>query len=141
MMSGPAADYAGIPLPEVEVFSNRLLSVETTEKVLNALNGVDYVRQINMTGESLPKTINSGPAKGHANNHTERKVIKVAGRDVEICYLVGAFYIELAVENEEQLESAVEQIKAACDPHLTFGYSINVGRYSKFRASLKDYRE
>jgi len=140
-MSKPAADYAGIPLPEVEVFSNRLLSVETTEKVLNALNEVDYVRQINMTGESLPKTINNGPAKGLENHHSQRKVIKVAGRDVEICYLVGAFYIELAVENEEQLDSAVEQIRGACEPHLAHGFSINVGRYNKFRASLNDYRE
>jgi methyl-coenzyme M reductase subunit D len=140
-MSKPAAEYAGIPLPEVEVFSNRLLGVDTTEKVLNALNGVSYVRQINMTGESLPRTINSGPNKGLDNNHTERKVVKVGGRDVEIRYLVGAFYIELEVENEEQLNSAVEEIRTACDPHIAHGYSINVGRYNKFRNSLTDYRE
>ncbi len=139
-MSKPAAEYAGIPLPEVEVFSNRLLSVETTEKVLNALEGIDKIRQINMTGESLPKKINSGPSKGLDNNHSERKVIKVGGRDVEICYLVGAFYLELDVENEEQLNSVVELIKVAVDPHLTFGYTVNVGRYSKFRNSLTDYR-
>ncbi len=139
-MSKPAAEYAGVPLPEVEVFSNRLLSVETTEKVLNALDGIECIRQINMTGESLPRTINSGPNKGIENNHTERKIIKVAGRDVEIRYLVGAFYIELAVEDEEQLDSAVEKIKKAVDPLLQFGYSLNVGRYMKFRDSLTDYR-
>jgi methyl-coenzyme M reductase subunit D len=139
-MSKPAAEYAGVPLPEVEVFSNRLLSVETTEKVLNALDGIEGIRQINMTGESLPRTVNSGPNKGIENNHTERKIIKVAGRDVEIRYLVGAFYIELAVENEEQLDSAVEKIRKAVDPLLKFGYSLNVGRYMKFRDSLTDYR-
>ncbi|UAL08059.1 MAG: methyl-coenzyme M reductase operon protein D [Candidatus Methanogranum gryphiswaldense] len=140
-MSKPAAEYAGIPLPEVEVFSNRLLCVDTTEKVLNALNDIENIRQINMTGESLPKKINSGANKGLDNNHSERKVIKVGGQDVEIRYLVGAFYIELAVENEEQLDSAVEKIKMAVEPHLTFGYSVNVGRYSKFRDSLTDYKE
>ena len=38
-MSGPippAADYAGKPLPEVQIITNRLLSADTTEKVLNA---------------------------------------------------------------------------------------------------------
>lgn len=140
-MSKPAAEYAGIPLPEVEVFSNRLLCVDTTEKVLNALNDIENIRQINMTGESLPKKINSGANKGLDNNHSERKVIKVGGQDVEIRYLVGAFYIELTVENEEQLDSAVEKIKMAVEPHLTFGYSVNVGRYSKFRDSLTDYKE
>ena len=52
--SAPAADYAGVPLPEVQIVTNRLLSAETTEKVLNALDSITGIRQINMTGESLP---------------------------------------------------------------------------------------
>lgn len=139
-MKKPTAEYAGVPLPEVEVFSNRLLSVDTTERVLNALDGIARVRQINMTGEGLPKTVGSGPNKGLDNNHTERRTVTVGGRDVEIRFLVGAFYIELAVENEEQLDSAVEEIKAAVDPHLQHGYSMHVGRYSKYRPTLTDYR-
>lgn len=140
MSKKPAAEYAGIPLPEVEIFSNRLLSAETTEKVLNALNGVQHIRQINTTGESISKNIGSGPAKGLPNNHTERKVVKVAGKDVELRYMVGAFYVELEVENEEMLNSAVEAIEKACKPHLEHGYTINIGRFSKFRDSLTDYR-
>ena len=84
--SAPAADYAGVPLPEVQILTNRLLSAETTEKVLNALDVIPNIRQINMTGESLPKTINSGPGKGLPNNHSERKVIHVGGQEVELRY-------------------------------------------------------
>ena len=140
-MSGkPAADYAGIPLPEVEIFSNNMLGADTTEKVLNALEPIEHIRQINMTGESLSKNINNGPAKGIPNNHSERKVIKVGGRDVELCYLVGAFYIELDVEGEEMLNAVVAQITEACEATMPMGFSVNIGRFSKFRKSLRDYR-
>ena len=140
MLSEPTVDYAGIPLPEIEVFSNVLLSPETTEKVLNALDTIEHIRQINMTGESLPKTLNSGPGKGLPNNHSDRKVIKVGGRDVELRYLVGAFYIELDVENEEMLDRAVEEIRSACEATLPRGFNLSVGRYSKYRKTLRDYK-
>jgi methyl-coenzyme M reductase subunit D len=140
MSSEPAVEYAGIPLPEVEIFSNVLLGADTTQSVLNALEPIDHIRQINMTGESLPRELNSGPAKGLPNNHTERKVVKVGGRDVELRYLVGAFYIELDVENEEMLEVAVEKIRVACNATLPRGFSLTVGRYSKYRKTLRDYK-
>jgi methyl-coenzyme M reductase subunit D len=140
MSKKPTAEYAGIPLPEVEIFSDRLLNVETTEKMLNALDCVACARQINMTGESLPAVLGSGPNKGLDNNHTERRTVKVGDREVELRYQVGAFYVELDVEDEEQLDSAVEEIRAAADEHLTHGYSMHVGRYSKFKPTLIDYR-
>ena len=68
--------YAGTPLPEVKIFTDRLLSAESTEKVLNALIKVKHVRQINICGESLPLTVKSGPHTGIPVNHPERKVIK-----------------------------------------------------------------
>jgi methyl-coenzyme M reductase subunit D len=108
--------------------------------VLNALDPIAHIRQINMTGESLSKNLNSGPAKGLPNNHSERKVIKVGGRDVELRYQVGAFYIELEVENEEMLEEAVGKIRAACEATMPRGFSLTVGRYSKYRKTLRDYK-
>ncbi|QHK17882.1 methyl-coenzyme M reductase operon protein D [Methanomassiliicoccaceae archaeon DOK] len=138
--SAPAADYAGVPLPEVQILTNRLLSAETTEKVLNALDIIPNIRQINMTGESLPKTINSGPGKGLPNNHSERKVIHVGGQEVELRYLVGGFYIELDVEDEETLDKRLEEIKEACNATIEHGYTLQVGRYSKYKPTLHDYR-
>ena len=138
--TAPAADYAGVPLPEVQIITNRLLSADTTEKVLNALDVISGIRQINMTGESLPKTINSGPGKGLANNHSERKIIHVGGQEVELRYLVGGFYIELEVEDEAELDAKLDEIKAACNSTIEHGYSLQVGRYSKYRPTLHDYR-
>ena len=136
----PTVEYAEKPLPEVQIITNRLLSAETTERVLNALDVIPCIRQINMTGESLPKTINNGPAKGLQNNHSERQIIRVGNREVELRYLVGAFYIELEVEDEEELDARLEDIKAACNDNIEHGYTLQVGRYTKFRPTLHDYR-
>ena len=133
-------NYAGVPLPEVWIQYERLLMAERTEKVLNALVGVEKIRQINLKGESLPATINSGPNKGIDNNHSERRVIKFGDREVELKHLVGDFYIELAVDNQEELEAKVKEIDAAIKDVVPFGYNITVGRYSKYRPSLHDYR-
>lgn len=93
-----------------------------------------------MTGESIPKTINSGPGKGLPNNHTERRIINVNGREVELRYLVGAFYIELEVEDEAALDAKLEEIKGVLNECIEFGYTLNVGRYSKYKPTLHDYR-
>jgi methyl-coenzyme M reductase subunit D len=133
--------YAGVPLPEVRLSTQRLLMAETTEKVLNAIVTVKDIRQINLKGESLPATINSGPNRGIANNHSERRMIKYGDKEIELKHLVGDFYIELAVENEEQLEARVKEIDAAVKPILKdIGYGIDVGRYSKYRPTLHDYK-
>jgi methyl-coenzyme M reductase subunit D len=135
------ASYAGVPLPEVRISTQRLLMAETTEKVLNAIVNVKDIRQINLKGESLPATINSGPNRGIANNHSERRMIKYGDKEIELKHLVGDFYIELAVENEEQLEARVKEIDAAVKPILKdIGYGIDVGRYSKYRPTLHDYK-
>jgi len=134
-------NYAGVPLPEVRLSTQRLLMADTTEKVLNALLVVKDIRQINLKGESLPATVNSGPNRGIANNHSERKMIKYGDKQIELKHLVGDFYIELAVENEEQLEQRVKEIDAAVKPILgDIGYGIDVGRYSKYRPTLHDYK-
>lgn len=140
MVSNPPADYAGDPLPEVQIITNRLLSAETTEVLLNKLDVIDGIRQIQMTGESIPKTINSGPGKGLPNNHTERRVINVNGREVELRYLVGALYIELEVEDEDALDAKLEEIENVCNQCIEFGYVLNVGRYTKYKPTLHDYR-
>ena len=134
-------NYAGIPLPEVRLSTQRLLMADTTEKVLNAIVAVKDIRQINLKGESIPATINSGPNRGIANNHSERKMIKYGNQEIELKHLVGDFYIELAVENEEQLEQRVKELDAAVKPILKdIGYGIDVGRYSKYRPTLHDYK-
>ena len=133
-------EYANVPLPEVRVMTNRLLGAETTEKVLCLIDRIDNIRQINMCGENLPRTISNGPAKGTLNNHTERRIINVNGKEVELHCLVGSFYLEVAVEDEAALNDKIEEIKAAFDKVIPDGYTVDLGRYSKYRPTLHDYR-
>jgi methyl-coenzyme M reductase subunit D len=128
--------YAGTPLPEVKVFTDRLLSADTTEKVLNALMEVKHVRQINICGESLPLTVKSGPHTGIPVNHPERKVIRFGGEEIELTKLVGGFYVELNAECD--VGEAVGKIREVCDRTINVGYSLEVGRYSKYRPTLTD---
>ncbi len=140
MSSNPPAEYAGVPLPEVRITTNRLLSAETTEKVLNAFEEIEHIRQINVSGESLPSKINSGPNKGLDNNHTQRRFVKIGGKEVELTKLVGNFFIELDVEDDKVLEETVGKIKAVCDENIEHGFNLEIGRYSKYRPTLNDYR-
>ena len=142
-MPKPPTDYANAPLPEVRVMTHRLLSAKSTEAVLNAIDKIEHIRQVNMTGESLPAKINSGPGKGLDNNHSERQIIIVSGQEVELHCLVGAFYIEMdfsTVEDPKVLDKAVEEIRKACDATIKDGYDVEIGRYSKYKPSLNDYR-
>jgi methyl-coenzyme M reductase subunit D len=139
LMSGTGTmktTYAGTPLPEVKIFTNRLLSADTTEKVLNALIKVKHIRQINICGESLPLTVKSGPHTGIPVDHPERKVIKFGENEIELTKLVGGFFVEL--KGESDVEVAVEQIRKVCDKLISVGYSLEVGRYSKYRPTLTD---
>jgi len=130
--------YAGEPLPEVKIFTQRLLSADTTEKVLNALiGGVDNIRQINIRGEVLPAKVKIGPNLGLPVNHPERKVIKYGDHEIELTNMIGSIFIEL--KSEDSVEDALVQIKAVCDETIPSGYTLDVGRYSKYKPSLTDY--
>lgn len=129
--------YAGEPLPEVRIFTNRLLSADTTEKVLNALLSVDHIRQMNTHGEYLPPKVKSGPNTGIDVNHPERKTIRFGDQEILLTNMVGTFFIEL--EGDEFVDEAVDRIKEICDDVIPFGYTMDVGRYSKYKPTLTDY--
>lgn len=133
-------NYAGVPLPEVKISYERLLMADSTEKVINRLVGISKIRQINLKGESIPATVNSGPNRGIENYHTERKTIKFGDSEVELRHLVGDIYLELAVEDEKELEAKVEEIDGAVKGAVPIPYIIEVGRYTKFKPTLHDYK-
>jgi methyl-coenzyme M reductase subunit D len=126
-----------VPLPEIMIFPKRLLSAETTEKLLNRIHGLDHVRQINLHGENLPVTVNYGPGKGHKVDHPQRKLIEVKGEKMELKVQVGRVFVE--VEDIDFVEEVSDEIERICDEILPFGYYLKVGRYSKFRPTVSDY--
>jgi methyl-coenzyme M reductase subunit D len=128
-----------VPLPEILIFPARLLKAETTEKLLNAVYEVPHVRHVTVSGESLPEILSSGEGKGLPNEHPERRKIKVKGSEIELRLLVGRIFVEVEdVDFVNDVEAKVEEI---CKELLPFGFSLEVGRYSKFKPTVTDYKK
>lgn len=128
-----------VPLPEILIFPSRLLKAETTEKLLNRIYDVPHVRQVNIAGEGLPAVLSSGPNKGMPNEHPERRVITVKGKQVELRLLVGRVFVE--IDDIDSVQQALEEIEKICTELLPFGFNLEVGRYSKYRPTVTDYRK
>jgi len=128
-----------VPLPEILIFPARLLRAETTEKLLNKIYSVKNVNHITVSGEDLPAVLGSGPGKGKANDHPERQVITVQGTEVELRLLVGRIFVE--INDIDNVPKAVEDIEEVCKEMLPFGFNLEVGRYSKFRPTVTDYKK
>ena len=128
-----------VPLPEILIFPNRLLKAETTEKLLNRIYEVPHVRQVNIAGEGLPAVLSSGPNKGLPNEHPDRRVITVKGKQVELRLLVGRVFVE--IDDIDYVQQALEEIDKICTELLPFGFNLEVGRYSKYRPTVTDYRK
>jgi methyl-coenzyme M reductase subunit D len=126
-----------VPLPEILIFPNRLLKAETTETLLNRVYEVPHVRQVNIAGEGLPAVLGSGPGKGLPNEHLERRVITVKGKQVELRLLVGRVFVE--IDDIDHVQQALEAIEKICIDILPFGFNLEVGRYSKYKPTVTDY--
>ncbi|HSV41983.1 MAG TPA: methyl-coenzyme M reductase operon protein D, partial [Methanomassiliicoccales archaeon] len=100
---------------------------------------VPHVRHVTVSGESLPEKLGSGAGKGLPNEHPERKKIKVKGADVELKLLVGRVFVE--IEDIEYVDGALAEIEGICNELLPFGFSLEVGRYSKFKPTVTDYKK
>ena len=138
-------NYTGKDFPQVWISTDRLLSANSTELVLNMLAEnekiLSHVRRFDIKGESIPATINSGPHKGIANNHSERRAIRFGTQEIELTKAVGDFYLELLVKDEAELNEVFEEIKSVCNAAilpLGFGFTLSVGRYTKYRSTISD---
>lgn len=113
---------------QIQIFPQRLLLANTTEKLLNRLFGIEDVGEIVVTGPSLPKAVPSGPAKGLEVAHEERRRIKVKENEVELTVQTGELILNV---KEGSLNEIVPEIENICNEMLPFGYQIKVGNYVK----------
>ena len=128
-----------VPLPEVMVVPARLLSASTTEKLVNKIRKVRNVRQITVSGEDLPSKVSWGPGKGLRIDHDERREINYGGREMELTVQVGRIFAE--IDDIDRVQKAVKEIEAICEEFLPFGFQLEVGRYSKYRPTVTDYKK
>ncbi len=120
--------------PQCRIVTERLMSPDTTERLLNQLCSVAGIRRMVLNGPSLPAIVTYGPAKGLPNAHTMRKKILVGDEELELQVQVGTILLEL--ENSE----IIPALKAACTPVFNdFSFYIQEGKYMKTEPSLVDY--
>lgn len=122
-----------IVMIEVEVFPHRYLKAETTEKFLNEIYSLDTVERVIIHGQSLPKIVYYGPARGTPVNHSERKIINVHGVPVELTVMAGRFWITLKDDSE------IDRIEEICKTLFPFGYNIRIGKFTRDKVTVTDY--
>ncbi|MBA2861526.1 methyl-coenzyme M reductase operon protein D [Methanococcus maripaludis] len=118
---------------ELEVFPHRYLKAETTEKFLNSAYSLSTVQRVVIHGESLPKKVGYGPAKGSPVNHSEKKEITVRGVPVELMLQVGRLWVLLDDESE------IEKIDEICKDLFPFGYRLTKGKFLRDTPTVTDF--
>lgn len=107
---------------DIEIFPNRVLGSDTTEKLLNEIESLEDVRRTVIHGPRFPKSEETLPPK-----FRERRVITVNGEPVVLMVKTGRIFVEIT------LESTIGLIEEICDKYIEHGYTINQSRAQYIR--------
>ena len=107
---------------DIEIFPHRLLSADTTESLLNALDEIDGVKKIVLQGQRLPSD---------AANPDHKKII-IKGEEVDLQVKAGRVLME--IDNEETIEA----IRQKCEDNLSFGFNVHVGTFIRKQKTVSD---
>ncbi|MDR1819466.1 MAG: methyl-coenzyme M reductase operon protein D [Methanobrevibacter sp.] len=125
-----------IKVIDIKIFPYRRLKPETTEKILNKILEKKKIFRIIIHGESLPKIIGFGPARGTKVNHPDRKVIKVKKEELELFVSVGVIIITVDIE---EVNLFLKDLDVILSKTLNFKYEILVGIFTKTSTTVSDY--
>ena len=118
-------------LLQLEVFPERLLTVETAQKLLNELNQISGITRMVVFGPGLPKDDPKDLLDGKFE--AQKKYLNILGEKVELSVQVGRIWIEV-----EDI-GVKDKIREACEKTLPFSFDINEGLYLRTRKTITDY--
>ncbi|MDV0446855.1 hypothetical protein MsAg5_07140 [Methanosarcinaceae archaeon Ag5] len=118
---------------QIEIVPQRILSPETSEKLLGRIYDCDGIVRVMVQGSSLPDKVGYGPGKGEKVSHPLKKPIEVEGQEINMRVSLGRLRIEVLDEE------CVEQIRLACKEVLNFPFEFYVGTFFKKHATVVDY--
>jgi methyl-coenzyme M reductase subunit D len=108
---------------DIEIFPHRLLSADTTEKVLKEFEKINGVKRIVLQGQRLsPEEMND----------PDRKTITINGEDIDLQVKTGRILME--IENEE----IIEDIRTICSNYFSFGFDISLGTFIRKQKTVTD---
>jgi methyl-coenzyme M reductase subunit D len=108
---------------DIEIFPHRLLSADTTERLLNGLDKIDGVKRMVLQGQRLP------PEPGNP----DRRVITVKGEEIDLQVKTGRVLMEI------DTEETIDEVREVCEEHLPFGYNIHVGMFIRKQRTVTDH--
>lgn len=107
---------------DIEIFPHRLLSADTTERLLNDLETIGGVKRIVIQGQRLPSE----------DINPERRNITIKGEEIDLQVQTGRVLME--IEDEE----IIDEIKTICDTNLPFGFNVHVGTFIRKQKTVTD---
>lgn len=114
---------------DIEIFPHRLLSVETTEKLLIDLEKIDAVNRIVLHGRMLSP---------EETGDTEPKFITVKGERIDLHVKTGRVLLELNPEDIETQDQLNEELQGICTRHLPFGFNLSEGIFIRKEKTVSD---
>jgi methyl-coenzyme M reductase subunit D len=113
---------------DIEIFPHRLLSTETTERLLNDLEGIEGIKRIVIQGQRLPPK----------EKNQEHRTITIKGEEIDLQVQTGRILMD--IEDDE----IIDDIKRICEDNLSFGFNVHVGTFIRKQKTVTDnikYRE
>ena len=107
---------------DIEIFPHRLLSADTTEKLLNDLEELDGVKRMVIQGQRLPQD----------EDNPDQRIITIMGEKVDLQVKTGRVLME--IEGEE----TIDDVKEICEDLLPFGYNIHLGTFIRKQKTVTD---
>lgn len=108
---------------DIEIFPHRLLNVDTAERLLNDLDGIDGIKKMIIHGPRLP------PVR---EGHPDRRTMIINGEEVNVQVKPGRVLME--IESEE----VIDKIREVCEDVLPFGYNIHIGHFIRKQKTVSD---
>jgi methyl-coenzyme M reductase operon protein D len=118
---------------QIEIVPQRILSPETSEKLLGRIYECDGIIRVSIYGSRLPDVVGYGPGTGEKVNHPLKKTIDVEGQQINMRVSLGRLRVEVADE-----ETALN-IKKICDETFRFPFEFYKGVYFKKQSTVVDY--
>ncbi|MDD1774662.1 MAG: methyl-coenzyme M reductase operon protein D [Methanobacterium sp.] len=107
---------------DIEIFPHRLLSSETTERLLNDLEMVEGIKKLVIQGQRLPSE----------DINPERRKITIKGEEIDLQVQTGRVLLE--IEDEE----IIDEIRSVCETNLPFGFNVHVGTFIRKQKTVTD---
>lgn len=117
---------------QVEIFPQRLLNLETAQKLIDELNEIEGIVRIVVYGPRLPAEDPEALLQGKYGVR-ESKFLNIKGEKVELTVQVGRIWAEI----EER--GVRKKVRAACEKALPFPFEIYDGMYIRTKKTVTDY--